>query len=249
MYKNLLVLFVLLHVLGDFYLQTDTISEKKISEYKYVLLHSVLYAAVFCAGTILIWSSQIAIAAFVLSILHFLIDSVKYLCIKHYKHVSESIVYCTDQCVHILSLIIAVIIFKYCNYNIAFLPEAKSFLNIFPDNGMASALRWACIILIVCKPANITIKKMLSKYKPNSKNGNSDKTIKNVGAFIGTLERIIIVLLLSVNQYAAIGLVLTAKSVARYDKISKEPPFAEYYLLGTLLSTLLVILTYLLLCK
>ncbi len=248
MYKNLLIIFVLLHVLGDFYFQTDTISEKKISKYKYVMLHSIIYAAVFYVGTILIWSLQIAITILVLSVLHFMIDSIKYLCIKYYNHVSESIVYCTDQCVHILSIIITVMIFKYCNYNIVFLPEATGFLSMFNNNGMAT-LRWACIILIVCKPANITIKKMLSKYKPSSKVGNDDKTIKNVGAFIGTLERIIIVLLLSVNQYAAIGLVLTAKSVARYDKISKDPPFAEYYLLGTLLSTLLVILTYLLLCK
>jgi hypothetical protein len=199
-------------------------------------------------GTILIWSLQIAVAILALSVLHFLIDSIKYSCIKYYNHTSESNLFCMDQCIHILSLIITVIILKYCNYDIAFLPGAKSFLNIFTNNGMA-ALRWACIILIVCKPANITIKKLLSKYKPSSKDNDDDNTIKNVGAFIGTLERIIIVLLLSVNQYAAIGLVLTAKSVARYDKISKDPPFAEYYLLGTLLSTLLVILTYLLLCK
>ena len=43
------------------------------------------------------------------------------------------------------------------------------------------------------------------------------------------------------NQYSAIGFVLTAKSVARYDKIAKDEKFAEYYLLGTLTSTLCVI--------
>lgn len=32
---------------------------------------------------------------------------------------------------------------------------------------------------------------------------------------------------------SAIGLVLTAKSIARYGRISKEKNFAEYYLLGT----------------
>ena len=42
---------------------------------------------------------------------------------------------------------------------------------------------------------------------------------------------------ISIGQYSAIGLVLTAKSIARYDKIAKDPEFAEYYLLGTLLST------------
>ena len=40
------------------------------------------------------------------------------------------------------------------------------------------------------------------------------------------------------QQYSAVGLVLTAKSIARYDRISKDQSFAEYYLLGTLLSTI-----------
>ena len=40
------------------------------------------------------------------------------------------------------------------------------------------------------------------------------------------------------GQYSAVGLVLTAKSIARYDRISKDQSFAEYYLLGTLLSTI-----------
>ncbi|MCP1101802.1 hypothetical protein M2454_001335 [Aequitasia blattaphilus] len=49
------------------------------------------------------------------------------------------------------------------------------------------------------------------------------------------------VILISAGQYAAIGLVLTAKSIAWYDKITKDPEFSEYYLLGTLLSTLAAI--------
>ena len=46
---------------------------------------------------------------------------------------------------------------------------------------------------------------------------------------------------LSIGQYSAVGLVLTAKSIARYDKISKDQVFAEYYLLGTLLSSIVAI--------
>ena len=46
----------------------------------------------------------------------------------------------------------------------------------------------------------------------------------------------------SMNQYAAMGLVLTAKSIARYDKITKDEKFAEYYLLGTLISTSCVVI-------
>ena len=36
----------------------------------------------------------------------------------------------------------------------------------------------------------------------------------------------------------------TAKSIARYKKIADDPEFSEYYLLGTLLSAMLVIGTY-----
>lgn len=43
------------------------------------------------------------------------------------------------------------------------------------------------------------------------------------------------------KQYAAIGLVFTAKSIARYDEITKNPSFAEYYLVGTLLSVIIAV--------
>lgn len=46
------------------------------------------------------------------------------------------------------------------------------------------------------------------------------------------------------NQFGTIGLVFTAKSVARFDKISKDPVFAEYYLIGSLYSIIAVLLCY-----
>ena len=39
------------------------------------------------------------------------------------------------------------------------------------------------------------------------------------------------------------GLVFTAKSIARYNKISESPTFAEYYLIGSLFSILSVLLS------
>lgn len=65
------------------------------------------------------------------------------------------------------------------------------------------------------------------------------------GALIGSLERLLIVIFLLVNQYAAIGLVFTAKSIARYKRISDEARFAEYYLLGILFSLLGAIVPFL----
>jgi hypothetical protein len=42
---------------------------------------------------------------------------------------------------------------------------------------------------------------------------------------------------------------MAAKSMARYDRISKGPAFAEYYLIGTLYSILVAIVAYLFLFK
>ena len=78
-------------------------------------------------------------------------------------------------------------------------------------------------------------------YKPENKEEDTKKD-NNAGRFIGTIERIIMLIFLSIGQYSAIGLVLTAKSIARYDRISKEKDFAEYYLLGTLISTVTAII-------
>ncbi|MCD0062157.1 DUF3307 domain-containing protein, partial [Streptococcus agalactiae] len=58
------------------------------------------------------------------------------------------------------------------------------------------------------------------------------------------LERLIMAILLISGQYAAIGLVFTAKSIARYDKISKSQVFAEYYLIGSLFSIISVLINH-----
>ena len=65
---------------------------------------------------------------------------------------------------------------------------------------------------------------------------------KSVGRHIGTLERIIMMIFISIQQFSAVGLVLTAKSIARFDKIQRERDFAEYYLLGTLSSTICAVI-------
>ena len=189
--------------------------------------------------------------------MHYIIDSLKFLYIKYSKKdISHPSLYLVDQTVHIACFALAGIWMAYEGYALSLTPLAESLLDMLNINA-GVIFGWILILLFVCKPANITIKQMLSKYKNESVTtevaataayGDTDyaKTDKsnNAGAFIGTLERIIIGLLLSVNQYAAIGLVLTAKSVARYDEISKDQTFAEYYLLGTLLSTLFAIAAY-----
>ena len=56
-----------------------------------------------------------------------------------------------------------------------------------------------------------------------------------IGATIGALERLLIVVFVLVGAEAAVGFVIAAKTIARFKQLD-DRGFAEYYLLGTLAS-------------
>jgi hypothetical protein len=67
----------------------------------------------------------------------------------------------------------------------------------------------------------------------------------NAGRFIGILERILIFFFVLVDQYTAIAFIIAAKGFTRFKELD-EREFAEYVLIGTLLSTASAVLAALL---
>jgi Protein of unknown function (DUF3307) len=65
---------------------------------------------------------------------------------------------------------------------------------------------------------------------------------ERVGATIGVLERLIVCVLVLTGQVAAVGLVIAAKTLARFRQLD-DRRFAEYYLIGTLASVTLALAT------
>lgn len=65
--------------------------------------------------------------------------------------------------------------------------------------------------------------------------------LRRAGATIGVLERMLVLTLVLLGQYAAIALIFAAKSIARFEEL-KDREFAEYYLIGTLSSILFAML-------
>jgi hypothetical protein len=63
-----------------------------------------------------------------------------------------------------------------------------------------------------------------------------------IGATIGALERLLIVVFVLVGAEAAVGFVIAAKTIARFKQLD-DRGFAEYYLLGTLASVSVAILS------
>ncbi len=67
-----------------------------------------------------------------------------------------------------------------------------------------------------------------------------DEKEYNAGRVIGMLERILILFFVLVNQFGAIGFIIAAKGFTRFKELDKRE-FAEYVLIGTLLSSLFAI--------
>lgn len=245
MYKEYLLVLVCGHIIGDFYLQSEKIAKKKENKYSWVLLHSMLYSVMILFIPFFIGAPQTVWYGSMAAGVHFIIDSLKYIYTRRLKTKTQRTlknIFIVDQSMHLISLMVIAFLFVQDEGRLVCtsqtIMEYFHMIKISPQK----VLTWVTVLLMIHKPTNILIGTILSGYKPDKENMESPQIQeKRAGRYIGSLERIIMVILISAGQYAAIGLVLTAKSIARYDKITKDPEFSEYYLLGTLLSTLAAI--------
>ena len=223
MAKIVLILFLIGHVLGDFYLQSSELAINKDDSFKNLLKHSALYLLSMIFVIIPVYSFKLLKWAIVISVFHFIVDLVKaFLKRKNLTDEKNALVFSIDQIVHIIVIIVITVTIYLLSEPINYIYCIQYVLDRIPVD-VLTILSWILILLIIIKPFSITIKKVLYQYKPmiNEEKGG----YPNAGALIGILERCIILLLLSVGQYSAIGFVLTAKSIARYDKISTDKKF------------------------
>ena len=73
---------------------------------------------------------------------------------------------------------------------------------------------------------------ILDKYKIGD--AESCQSIKNAGALIGNLERMLAMAFVLIGQYEAVGFIIAAKSLLRFKETDTAK--TEYVLAGTLLS-------------
>lgn len=100
-------------------------------------------------------------------------------------------------------------------------------------------------LLFAANEANLIIRAMFDwlSLKPQARTGVAGAVEVDVGEYnrgrvIGLLERALLYAFVLQGQYGAIGFVLAAKAFTRF-KALDDRPFAEYVLIGTLLSACL----------
>lgn len=237
-FKHVLNFMVLIHVLNTFYFQTELSEINKKTHVKWTIIHCMFY------GVSSFFLIKIIYPRFEISYISILILSHFVIEIGKYRRINNSIkanfvktIFLVDQIIHLTILVfISYLIIKSGNvYEInALIKDILDIIGISFQTITIVLLQ----LLLIHKPANTLIVSIIGAYKPINK---KEKSNLRAGRMIGTLERIIMLFFLLIQQYSSIGLILTAKSVARFNKISEDQLFAEYYLLGTLLSTIVVL--------
>ncbi len=240
-YKEILMILLLAHVLSDFYFQTESMAEKKENYFKYVIIHSIVYGLITLIIVKLICINFENEYLWLIAISHFIIDAVKFFFKKNKTTKKyQKYTFIIDQVMHVAIIIIISYSMIKSGNNYRYNLMIQDILNVIGIS-IQSIIIFSVQILLVHKPANIFIVNIMQSYKPIDKGKDNSEGTKRAGRVIGTLERIIMLFFLLIKQYSSVGLVLTAKSIARYNKISEDKEFAEYYLLGTLLSTICVL--------
>ena len=192
----LLLSLLVAHVIGDFYLQSDKYCKRKEnSKLKgpFLYIHSVIVGLLSWAfvPTVDFWPY-----ALLIFVTHLLIDAVKsYMCKGLWS-------FLTDQIAHIV--ILCFIAHQYVSQ--CHLPIQR--LDLFDTPALMFA------ILCCLKPTNILIKLILERYKIGET--ESCESIKNAGALIGNLERILTLVFVLIGQYEAVGFIIAAKSLLRF---------------------------------
>ena len=218
---------LLAHLLGDFVLQpTRWVVHKEANKISspYIYLHVLIH---FSLVMLIFWDLNAWKIALIIGLSHYVIDLSKLYIGPKFKN--QSIPFFLDQGLHILVI--------YC---CTYYPNLKSTtLEIFND------FNWPLItaFVFVTYPAAIIMSKLLQRMSDQIELDH--KSLQNAGKYIGVLERLFVLVFILLGRWEAIGLLITAKSVFRFNDLKERNnrKLTEYILIGTLISFGLAILT------
>jgi hypothetical protein len=217
---RLILLLVIAHLLSDFILQNQNMSDKKGSK-PFTIYHIYHILIVGITSYLLSFDLGFWKAALLLMIIHLFTDMLKsWLIIKN----KTKSYFFFDQSIHLASIAIIVIAYsKLYGINFIFDFETKTIAIIAG-------------FIFCAKPSNILIKYLFIAFsiqtpEENSENPN-EHSLPNAGKLIGIVERFLALGLIIMGQYEAVGLIIAAKSILRFNGTQKS----EYVLVGTLLS-------------
>jgi hypothetical protein len=223
------ILFVKLiaaHFLSDFFFQPKSwVDDRNRRHYSSWFLY--LHGVVTFLAILLLCGTSLWFVAFIIGIAHIAIDGG-----KSYLPNNTSW-FLVDQTLHILIIFLSWIIFSSISFD---LNVITGFLN---NTG-----GWIIFtgLVIVTFPSGKLIELITAKWRDELEGqGNNGMTLSKAGMWIGILERTIVFVLVLIGKYEVIGLLLTAKTLLRFNEKRRPEAKTEYLLIGTLISMVFAI--------
>lgn len=216
---QLIILQFIAHLLSDFNFQPqrwcnikDTNALSKYHFYHLIIVFLTSYALSFDPG---FWKAAVSLA-----LIHFFIDTLKSYVLTNSRFKN---LFFYDQMLHLVTITGIVWLYDY-HHGINFLFDLET-----------RSIAVVAGFILCSKPANIIIRFILMAFSietPSDDKKNGEKSLPNAGKLIGISERFFALALILLGQYEAVGLIIAAKSILRFNSTQKS----EYVLIGTLLS-------------
>lgn len=255
---------VLAHLVADFMLQTDAIARAKFGQgpeaWRALAIHGAIVGALTLPLVLLYGLGGLLYVALTV-VSHVAIDRIKIILTRRLEPASATgapptaedaatgptfdrawtpmpgALFVVDQVLH-LGVILA-------GWAILLATHAPLELLQSPDRRQAILVTavLAALLIVNVRAASLFVANLVRP--PLASTDRSRPSPARVGAVIGILERLLICALVLGGAVATIGLVIAAKTLARFKQL-EDREFAEYYLLGTLASVTVSIATSLL---
>ena len=236
-YKLFLALY-LAHVLADFIFQSDSVvAAKRVGHWRSYLVHGfthygTILIIVLVMNPRLISTWRFELVVFALCSVHLLLDAGK-LALTNARWIQSDVwSFTVDQALHLATVAGAAMLIAPPPWQslTAYLQRIQS--------AQDKILLLAVIYVVVVFGGGFLVRYLilpLWKGSPGEPRREYDEVV-NAGLYIGWLERFLVLTAIVMQSPGTVGLIFAAKSIARYPELKSPGRFAEYFLIGTLLS-------------
>ena len=208
---------LLAHLVADFLAQTNAMVEHKTKPPMFALHIAIVFALSLLAlgGT---WDAALAVAA-----AHLVIDATKTWGLTERAR-NTLAAFSLDQMAHLASIVAVVWLW----------PDAVNtgLWSPYSDLLLAPA-GLVCGFIIAVFVGGHVVGLLMAAHTAQI---DAAKGLANAGRMIGQLERALIFLFVMMNETAAVGFLIAAKSVLRFDTAAQGQKEGEYVIIGTLAS-------------
>lgn len=234
---------LLAHLTGDFILQPGSLSaQKEQGRWDAFLQHGLVIFSLTVPAVCWYGVIEAVLFAAVVTAGHLLLDVGKTLAERKSRAGTKLFLFLADQGLHLAILALCGQLLLPDRPD----PEILTFFSrVFPgkilpalaagapgaEQTLTAGLQTVVIYVTVLFGGAVLIEKMLAWLTEQTPTGKTGR----LGKAVGILERLILLSLVVVEALPALGFVLAAKSLARYQELN-DREFAEYYLVGTLAS-------------